>query len=150
MPSWVRISEPGVQSIISDGGDVWELIDDIALATARNAVSLLLVGGHVRTGKLMERITANNPKRTAPYGIQATVWANMRYATWVHEGTGPVITAGGKFMPVPKNRSSIVRGTVLAKAGDRGSYGLHKSVRGQKAVKYLSRGLGIAMASKRF
>jgi hypothetical protein len=150
-PVFVRISEPGVQSIISPGGDVWDTVDDVALRTARNAVAILILGGHVRSGQLIGNITANNPKRTATYGIKAEVWANVRHAVIVHEGSMPgPIFAGGKFMPVPKNRRAIQRGAVLAAAGDRGAYGLHKRVSGQKAIKYLDKGLGIAMASKRF
>jgi hypothetical protein len=149
-PVFTRIDEKRVQSIVGPSGDVWDVVDDVALRTATNAVAILILGGHVRSGRLIGNIRANNPKRTGPYSVKADVWANVRHAVIVHEGSGPVITAGGKFMPVPKNRSAIVRGSVLAAAGDRGAYGLHKKVSGQKAIKYLDKGLGIAMASKRF
>jgi hypothetical protein len=152
-PVFVRVDEKGVQRFISPGGDVWDLIDDIAVRTAQNAVAILILGGHVRKGHaggLIGNITANNPKRTAPFGIQAAVWANVRHAVIVHEGSKAQITAGGKFMPVPTNRRAIHRGSVLAAAGDRGAYGLHKRVSGQRAIKYLDKGLGLAMASKRF
>lgn len=136
----VNIHERAVQSFIEAGGDVDELLVRIAKLTRDGAEDILLFGGHVRTGDLYRSLQWNRPKRTGVFTAKALVTAKMRYATWVHEGTMPSVTNGGKFMKVPDARG-VARGAELPK----GAYSLRKVVKGQPAVKYLDRALDAAV-----
>jgi hypothetical protein len=134
------VDEKGVQSFLEEGGDIHDLLNDIARLTKEGAEDILLAGRHIRTTDLYMSLQWNRAKRTGVFKATALATAKMRYATWVHEGTLPTVTNNGKFMKVPKDKG-IARGATLPK----GQYSLRKVVRGQPAVKYLSRALDAAV-----
>lgn len=98
-----------------------------------------LLAGKVRTGRLQNSIKASPPERYAgrKRGLTVRVGAGrVRYARWVHDGTGIYGKYGSRIVP---RRSTYLRfmwhGRVV----------YAKSVRGVPAFPYLRRALAMEM-----
>ena len=131
MAVFFRVHEAAVQSFIEPGGEVHDLIHDVA----KDAKAFSVQFAPMRTGKLKRNIYVGQPKRVAIYGLSSTVAANVRYALWVHQGTrGPIRSKSGKKLKVVSFPS--------------GGISFHKQVRGQTANPFLARGLRAAMARR--
>lgn len=140
MASFVRIHEPAAQSFDDPGMPVWDMMNNLG----RTIEFLAKENVNSRTGSLRRNIRANRPK---PHGIwksSVTVYANIRHATWVHEGTGTITPKTGKYLTVPKEDYSggptNPSGGDLRRAHKRGDprlFFLAKSISGQDANPYL-------------
>ena len=143
MPTFIRIHENIVQSYIQPGGEVYDLVWDVAKNSQRFARA------HVndRTGRLSKSITANRPKVDGIYQNSSLVWTNLKYATWVHEGTPTIFPVHGTHLAVP-NARGIAKGSELKKlhlSGGPKLYHTRKSVSGQDANPFLLYGLREAL-----
>lgn len=143
MPAIIRVHEATVSSYIMPGGEVSELVREVSVNTRRFAIM------HVndRTGRLSANIRVNRPTPYGPYHTSALVYANIKHALWVHEGTYRIYPTHGKFLAVPKARG-VLSGTELKaihRAGGPKLYRMRRSVEGQQANPYLAKGLREAM-----
>lgn len=149
MPTFVRIHEAAVASYIMPGGEVSDLLNEVGRMTQTFA------RGHVksRSGALAGNIRMNYARPTSNLTANSMVYANIRHALWVHEGTGKdsggFIYPNGKYLTLPKDLGGSIRGGALyAARTPRGpkTYFFAKKVRGQAANPYLAKGLKDAMA----
>jgi hypothetical protein len=152
------IHEGAVQRYILPGGEVAEILDSVAWETKEYGVAYISAG-HVRSGRLLKGMYYNRVKPEGPLTGFSRAGNSARHAVYFHEGTGPVITANGPFMIVPRNRRAANTNTAFSGAGaeryaaykanknlGKGVTG-RKTVRGQRSKPFLKEGLRAAMAS---
>lgn len=163
----VDIHEGQVQAFIRPGGEVDELLWEIARDT-REYGKAYVAAGHVRSGRLLRSIRANRPVPTGPLQAASKAYANARHAIYFHEGTTGPIT-GRPHLVVPKRRGVAHTNTAYSGAGAQllGEYGKGKkdargrkrqgkgvwrpdAVRGQRSKPFLRDGLRLAMAKHGF
>lgn len=148
MPTYIRVHEAAVSSYIMPGGEVSDLVNEVA----RNAQAFAKGYVNSRTGRLVSNIRMNYARPTSPLTTSSMVYANIKHAIWVHEGTG--LTSGGfiypngKYLVLPKDLGGSVSGGDLYRSRTRNGpklYFFAKKVRGQAANPYLAKGLRDAM-----
>jgi hypothetical protein len=157
-PIRLDIHEGAVRRYIEPGGEVAEILDSVAFDTKQYGM-VYIGNGHVRSGRLLKSLYYNRVKPEGPLTGFSRAGASARHAIYFHEGTGPVITANGPFMIVPRNRRAANMNTAFSGAGaeryaaykanknlGKGVVG-RKTVRGQRAKPFLQEGLRAAMAS---
>lgn len=152
-PVFLRIHEAPIHAFNAPGGEVFDLIDDTAVATAYHARNNV----NDRTGKLGRSIRKNKPKPEGGYRIAALVYTNVHYAMYVHEGTDRIYPNAGKYLTIPSDRQFVgnrsgaqIRKDYMAAGGraafpGRKPYFLAKSISGQSANPFLRNGLEEAM-----
>lgn len=140
MASFVRIHEGAVQSFNDPGMPVYDLMNNLGITIEFLAKENV----NSRTGSLRDNISANRPRPRGPYLLSTTVWANIKHATWVHEGTSRITPDEKKLLTVPKDSyaggPTNPSGSELRASYKRGGerlYFLAKSVSGQDANPYL-------------
>lgn len=138
MATFYRVHELAVFGYTNPGGEVYDVIYDIA-KDARNLAKTIYAP--IKTGKLRKNIAAGRPDKTGPYGVSGYVSNNLKYAHFVHYGTtGPITAHGGQKMKFAASKPRA----------DGTSFFIYaKSVSGQKANPYLARALTHAMANFR-
>ncbi|QOP66785.1 hypothetical protein SEA_ODYSSEY395_35 [Arthrobacter phage Odyssey395] len=152
------IHEGAVRRYIEPGGEVAEILDSVAWDTKEYGVAYIS-NGHIRSGRLLRGMYYNRVKPEGPLTGFSRAGNRARHAIYFHEGTGPVITANGPFMIVPRNRRAANTNPAFSGAGaeryaaykanknlGKGVTG-KKTVRGQRAKPFLQEGLRAAMAS---
>lgn len=98
------IHEAAVQSYIRAGGEVNNLLTDIA-RTAKNEARLYLIGqGSYRSGRLIGGLNNRRAVDTGPLSAASRIGSSAKHTDYYMYDTGPVIT-GGKYgyMLVPKH-----------------------------------------------
>lgn len=143
MPTFIKVHENIVQSYIQPGGEVYDLVYDVA----KNSQKFARAHVNSRTGRLAKSITANRPKVDGIYQNSSLVWTNVKYATWVHEGTMEIFPTRGKHLLVP-NAPGSLSGSQLKKmhlAGGPKLYHKRTSVSGQDSNPFLLYGLREAL-----
>lgn len=154
---WVRVHEWRVQEFIQPGGEVYDLVHDVARDARFHARRYI----HSRSGKLAAGIQVNRPTRRHQLAIASTVFTRTSYALYVHEGTanngtGYIYPKNGKVLTVPRSKTSVSGGTLrkMWRGGQMQSteakpYFTARRVRGQKSNPFLRKGLRDAMAQLR-
>jgi len=151
-----RIHDAAIHTYHAPGGEVYNLINDVGIASAE--LARLNVGK--RTLKLMKSIRANRPNQSGGFKIAALVYANAKHALWHHEGTGTIFPKHGKYLTVPRDshaglgpnpsggqlRREYFAGGGKRKGG-RKPYFIATQISGQKGNPYLRDGLETAMQS---
>lgn len=96
----VRVFDSRVDAMSEPAGDVWRWTRQQSRETAELASILAPVG---QTGRLASNIDYS--VTPVPHGCVGTATAAMRYAEWVHEGTGvygpigiPITPTSGQIM----------------------------------------------------
>jgi hypothetical protein len=153
--AFVRIHDAKVQEFLQPGGEVNELVHEVARDTR------FFARGHIRnrTGELARMIQVNKPSQTGPWLVASLVFTRTKYALYVHEGTanngaGYIYPKNHKYLTVPRDRRSTVSGSTLKRAWRSGGrYTMNQRpyysmlrVHGQKANPFLQKGLHEAMA----
>lgn len=158
------IHEHEVQAYIRPGGEVRDLINDIA-RDARTEARLILVrgkygsrnGNHVRSGRLSGANNWNRAKDTGPLTATSVFYNNAKHVWYFMEGTRGTIKPHGPYMIVPRkitpqySRHSKGAGSELFAAwnarGRKGFKGFFqaKRVRGQRAKPFMVDALRTAM-----
>lgn len=162
MAKFLNIHEEAVQSYIREGGEVNDLLNDVAKGVKTYSVTYISAG-HVRSGRLLRGLFWNRAKLTGPLQGVARAGSSARHTMWFHDGTGPLIS-GHPHMIVPKNRRAAHTSLAFSGAGaeqlakwGRRSGPLQKSgkgvtretvVRGQRAKPFLTEGLAASLASR--
>lgn len=153
--AFVRIHDAKVQEFLQPGGEVNELVHDVARDT-RHFARLHI---NNRSGELGRRLQVNKPSQTGPWLVASLVFTRSHYALYVHEGTanngaGYIYPTNHKYLTVPRNRRSAESGGTLKRMyRSGGKYTMHQRpyysmlrVHGQKANPFLQKGLHEAMA----
>lgn len=161
MPRWLDIHEEAVQSYIRPGGEVNDLLNDVAKEVKRYSY-LYVLGGHVRSGRLLGGLYWNRAKDTGPLTAFSRAGSSAKHTRYFMDVTGPIIT-GHPFMLVPKYRKAIHHSPATKGAGSelfiawnaagrpkrgRGFYRA-QTVAGYKAHPFLQEGLAAALAKER-
>lgn len=155
---WVRVHEWRVQEYLQPGGEVYDLVHDVARDARFHARTYI----HNRSGKLAAGIQVNRPSRTNGLAIASTVFTRTSYALYVHEGTanngaGYIYPKNGKVLTIPRAKGGSVSGGTLRKMWRGGKvastegkpYFTARRVHGQRANPFLRKGLRDAMAQLR-
>jgi hypothetical protein len=156
--AFIRVHDAKVQEYLQPGGEVNDLVHDVAKETRRYARGFI----RSRSGELARRIQVNRPRQTGPWLIASLVFTRSHYALSVHEGTanngaGYIYPTRHKYLTVPVNRRSAQSGSTLKAAWRSGGrytmngkpYYSMLRVHGQKANPFLAKGLSAAMADLR-
>jgi hypothetical protein len=164
------INDPGVQSYIRPGGEVRDLVNDLAREAHALARSYLLLGkygsvsgNHIRSGRLYGGTNWNRAKDSGPLSAYATLYNNANHVHYFMSGTTGPITGKGPwgYMLVPRKvgamqRSSNSKGAgselyaawkARGKKGYRGFYRMDE-VAGQKAKPFLEDAKDAAFISR--
>lgn len=165
MAQYLNIHESTVQSYIRPGGEVAELIDDVAKGVKTYSIAYLEKGqgknrtgtNHVRSGRLLGGLFWNRSKLEGPLQGVARAGSSARHTLYFHDGTSEI---NAPNMVVPKRpgmkhtntKFSGAGAEQLAKVGKRkGPKGVRRmdSVRGQWAKPFLEEGLAVSLANQR-
>lgn len=153
--AWVRIHDHQIREYNKAGGEVNQLVHQVAIETRRFARKFI----NHRTHRLSAGIQVNRPKPMGAWSIASTVFTRTKYALWVHEGTanngyGYIVPKGGRYLVVPRDHKySTKSGSTLRTVWRNGSretrgdkpYFLATKVHGQRANPYLANGMSAAM-----
>ena len=165
MPNYLNISERGVRAFIDTGGEVNDLLNDVAQDTWKYS-QVYISGGHKRSGRLFRSLYWNRAKLEGPLQGVARAGASARHSLYFHDGTA----SGGagmimhNKMIVPKNphaanHNAAFKGAgaeQLAKWKGRSSkqkargkgVSFKNAVRGQRAKPFLKEGLAVSLAKR--
>lgn len=162
MPKFLNIHESAVQAYIRPGGEVNDLLNDVARGTYRYG-RVYLAGGHVRSGRLLRSMFWNRAKLEGPLQGVARAGASAKHAGWFHDGVDGMIMHPN--MIVPRNRHAAHTSLAFKGAGAeqlakwkgrtarqraRGMGVTFKNaVRGQRSKPFLREGLAVSLASQR-
>ena len=120
------IYDTGIAAMSYPGGQIWRWAYQRRTRVERVAKSM----APVRTGELRRSIYGSY-EPAPPQHVVMEVHAGAEHALWVHEGTGPFISAGGDLMRLrPGNGHGVVYKRV---------------VRGQMPNPFLERALELVM-----
>jgi hypothetical protein len=155
------IDEAAVRSYIREGGEVHDLLSDVARGVKTYAVGYIS-NGHIRSGRLLRGQWWHRPKATGPLTGVALAGSSAKHTKWFHDGTYTIVHPN---MIVPKNRHAAHTNLAFAGAGaeqlakwkgrtakqrTRGKgVTFENSVRGQRAKPFLTEGLAYSMAVQR-
>lgn len=161
-PAWLDIHEEAVQSYIRPGGEVRELLDDLAREVKRYSW-LYILDGHTRSGRLIGGLYSNVAKDTGPLTAFSRAGSSAAHTRYFMEETGPTIYPTGpwgyllvprrKNVPQMSSRSKGAGSELYAawkareKKGRKGFF-QKQSVRGYKAHPFLQEGLDAALRSR--
>jgi hypothetical protein len=127
----VRVNYEAIQGLFTYGD-----IARFGQRTSQRARGLARIAAPKRTGRLANSITANPAAGTLTYTI--SVGSRLDYANWVNHGTtGPITAKHGLWLSVGK-REGKHHGRGYAK----------RSVRGQRAQRFLEQGAQAALAAE--
>lgn len=155
--SRIKIHDAAVFAYIAPGGEVNDVLNDVARDTAKFGK----VFAPSRTGSLKAANRWNRAKVNGPLSGESSAYNNARHATWVHEGTSRIYPKRHGYLLVPRRGTlnSTTRGGSAGTnaykiwvAGDKkGPKGFTRrdSVAGQRANPFLARALKAAMAENR-
>jgi hypothetical protein len=155
-PVRFRVHERAVASYILPGGEVDDLLWDVARSTRDIAKTM----APKRTNKLARSTRANRPKPTGLLRSAALVYNNAGHVLHVHDGTPTILAGKNSYLTIPRvnqggplNLSGgMLRKQWIAGGGYRGGepkpYFTTKAVSGQKANPFLANALGLAMAKE--
>lgn len=165
MPNYLNIHERKVRAFIDTGGEVNDLLNDVAQDTWRFS-QRYISNGHIRSGRLFKSLYWNRAKLTGPLTGVARAGASARHSLYFHDGTA---SGGAGFishhkMIVPKNRNAANYSTAFKGAGaeqlakwkgrtakqqkrGKGVWFLDR-VRGQRAKPFLREGLAVSLAKR--
>lgn len=145
MAKFFRVHERDVMSFNDPGQPVYDMLDDLAW----NMREYSRAYAPVKTGKLRSRIAKLKPSRVGPYGLEAGVAVNLKYAMFVHDGTTGPIHANG-FVTGKNGETRRKKMKFMSGKGASGGRMLYKEeVRGQRANPFLLKGFETGMASFR-
>lgn len=161
MAKFLNIHEEAVQSYIRPGGEVNDLLNDVARGVKTYSTGYIM-DGHVRSGRLLRGLFWNRAKLTGPLTGVARAGSSAKHTTYFHDGTGRITHPR---MIVPKNRNAAHTSLAFSGAGaeqlatwkgrtrkqqarGKGVYFLN-SVAGQRAKPFLTRGLAVSLANQR-
>lgn len=161
MPKFLNIHEEAVQSYIREGGEVSNLLNDVAKDTKDYSVRFIIKGGHVRSGRLKRGQWWNRAKLVGPLQGVARAGSSARHTLYFHDGTAAIIN-GRPHMVVPKDRRAAHNNTAYSGAGaeklamfskkssaqQKAGKGVMRkdTVRGQRAKPFLTLGLASSLA----
>lgn len=131
-PVVIRVHETAVLRYILPGGEVYGAVEGV-IEDARDYAKMY---APVRTGALWRNIRHARPTARSGYKISGYVYANIKYARYVNEGTTGPIHAGGKTM---RFRGDLGRGNWVSAL----------EVSGQRPQRFMERGLTTAMVKFR-
>jgi hypothetical protein len=112
----IHINDPAVQSYIRAGGEVNDLLNDLAKDMRRFSY-LYILGGHVRSGRLLDGLNWRHAIDTGPLQAQSRVSSSAKHTRYFMYPTGPIITPHGPYMLVPKYRTAIHHSPATKGAG---------------------------------
>lgn len=136
-PVYYRVHHARIRSFMAPGQPVDRLLNSVLTSTETYAKQF--VG--VRSRRLRNNIGVRRRARmSGDLQMNGAVGANLRYAGWVERGTKGHRKPSGSGMRVPRRRG-VRRGAELA---NRHVF-YARSVRGQKAQRYMERGLNMAV-----
>lgn len=160
------IHEHEVQAYIRPGGEVRDLVNDIA-RDARTEARFILIrgkygsrnGSHYRSGRLSGGNNWNRAKDTGPLTAASEFYNNAKHVWYFMEGTRGIIKPKGPYLLVPRkitpqySRHSKGAGSELYaawagrnKKGYKGFFQA-KKVRGQKAKPFMVDALRASMTA---
>jgi hypothetical protein len=118
MPNWLNIHEHAVRAFIDQGGEVSDLLNDVAQGTWRKS-QVYISNGHVRSGRLFRSLYWNRSKLTGPLTGVARAGASARHSLYFHDGTasGGAGYISHKNMIIPKRRDAANHNSAFAGAG---------------------------------
>ncbi|QWY82769.1 hypothetical protein PP641_gp028 [Arthrobacter phage SilentRX] len=169
-PVILNIHEEAVQSYIREGGEVNNLLNDVAKEVKRLSIIYLNAGAggsrgggpHVRSGRLRGGLHWNRAKLEGPLQGVSRAISSAKHSLYFIEGTGDISHPN---MVVPKNRKAPHTNLRYSGAGAeqlakwagrsdkqkaRGKGVTRKNhVRGQWAKPFLQEGLAASLASQR-
>ena len=132
-PVVIRVHETAVIRYILPGGEVYDAVDGV-IEDARDYAKMY---APVRTGALWRNIRHASPSARSGYKISGYVYANIKYARYVNNGTvGPITSKSGKNMHF---RGGLGKGPWVSA----------ESVSGQRPQRFMERGLTTAMVKFR-
>lgn len=157
---FLNIHEEAVQSYIREGGEVADLLNDVARGTYHFG-QRYIANGHVRSGRLLRGLFWNRSKLSGPLQGTARAGSSAKHTTYFHDGTG---TINHPNMIVPKNRHAAHTSLAFKGAGAeqlakwKGKTSKQKargkgvtfknSVSGQRAKPFLTLGLAASLAKQ--
>lgn len=166
-PGWLDIHEEAVQSYIRPGGELNDLLNDVAQGAWRFSQEYISGGGHVRSGRLLGGLYWNKVKVNGPLTGFSRAGSAAKHTPYFHDGTPDVIMAGARgFMLVP-TRARTQQGNPVSSAKGLGSllykewagggpgkrvgkrqFSRKQTVSGQRAKPFLQEGLAYALAQQ--
>ena len=103
--AWVDIHETEVQAFIRPGGNVNDLLNRMA-GHGRRYSYLYILGGHVRSGRLLGGLFSNLAKDTGPLTAFSRFGSSAKHTWYFMSDTLPTVS-GSPFMLVPKFRGTM-------------------------------------------
>lgn len=152
------IHEEAVQSYIRTGGEVADLLDDVARGVKRYS-ERFISNGHYRSGRLYRGLFFNKTKAEGPLQGFSRAGSSARHTEHFYFGTAG--NGAGYIshpnMIVPKNRNAAHTNLAFKGAGAeqlaqaRGNREVTKQskVRGQRGKPFLEQGLAVSLAEQR-
>jgi hypothetical protein len=126
MAEFLDIHEEEVQAFIRPGGEVNDLLNDVARDAKLLARRYILTGkygsrhgmGHVRSGRLLGGIDHNRTKTTGPLTGYSRIYSAAKHTGYfMHGTTGPITAKHGPYMLVPKKAGAMQRSPATKGAG---------------------------------
>jgi hypothetical protein len=163
MAKFLNIHEEAVQSYIRPGGEVNDLLNDVARDTKAYGAAYIS-NGHIRSGRLLRGLFWNRAKLVGPLQGVARAGSSAKHTVWFHDGTAGKGLGYIRHpnMIVPKNRHAAHTSLAFKGAGaeqmafwksrtkaqqKRGRGFTYKNqVRGQRAKPFLREGLAVSLA----
>jgi hypothetical protein len=105
-PAWLDIHEHEVQAFIRPGGEVNDELNDLARRGKRESY-LYILGGHVRSGRLLGGLYSNRAKDTGPLTAYSRIGSSAKHTWYFMKDTRPTVSAKGPYMLVPRYRGSM-------------------------------------------
>jgi hypothetical protein len=156
----LRIDEEAVQGFIRPGGEVAELLNDVAQGVytyARGYIS----NGHIRSKRLWKGQFWNRSKLEGPLQGVALAGSSAKHTRYFHDGTGRI---NHPHMIIPRRRDAAHTNLAFRGAGEqqlaiwkgrtkrqqkRGKGVIFRnSVAGQRAKPFLYEGLAVSLAKQ--
>lgn len=132
-PVVIRVHETAVLSYILPGGEVYGAVEGV-IVDARDYAKMY---APIRTGALWRNIRHVRPGARSGYRISGYIYANIKYARYVNNGTtGPITSKSGNDM---RFRGNLGRGNWVRAS----------EVSGQRPQRFMERGLTAAMVKFR-
>jgi hypothetical protein len=159
--SRLDIHEEAVQSYIREGGEVNDLLNDVAKGGYTYS-RVYISNGHMRSGRLFRGQFWNRAKLEGPLQGVARFGSSAKHTLYFHDGTGRITHPN---MIVPRNRHAAHTNLAFRGAGEeqlakwkgrtdrqkargKGVWFLN-SVSGQRAKPFLVEGLAVSLAKQR-
>lgn len=131
-PAWLDIHEEEVRAYLLPGGEINDLLNDLAREVKRYSW-LYILDGHSRSGRLIGGLYSNVTKSTGPLSAYSRAGSSAAHTRYFMEVTGPRIYPNGPYLLVPR-RKGVPQMTSRTKGAGSELYEAWKG-RGKKGVK---------------